>query len=145
MSELGNKIRRIRGTVSQAEFADRAGLSLRTISKLEAGDSVRLDTVRRIAATCDLSDADRLELVISWIKLEIGDDYFKMIVEPKAAAAVVKDSESLVGKIQRRLQDVPSKYQEQIYLMLERPEILRCLEHLNDLYQSIRNADSKGA
>ena len=141
MSELGNKVKLIRGDLSQADFAKKTGLGLRTINKLEAGEPVRLDTVNQIAAAFALPDADRLNLVISWIKLEIGDDFQKLTIEPKNSSLTMKDAETLLGKIQVRVRDVPRKYQELILLTVQRPEILRCLENLNDLYDSIKKSE----
>lgn len=141
MSELGNKIRLLRGDLSQAEFADKVKLSLRTICKLEAGESVRLDTIQQIARACQLEESDRLQLTITWFRLEVGEDFHKLVIEIKGKerGLAMKDADYLPGKIQVLLNDVPRKQQEQIYLALQRPEILNCLRGLNELYDSLKS------
>jgi hypothetical protein len=137
MSELGNHIRHLRGDSSQIAFAQKTNLSLRTICKLEAGESARLETLLRISKACGLEDGERLELIVSWLKLELGDDFSKLIVQPKTPG-MLRDADNLPGKIQVKLRDVSKKHQEQIHLALQRPEVLRCLENLNDLYEAVR-------
>ena len=138
MSELGNKIKSLRADQPQVEFAEKAGLSLRTICKLEAGETVRLDTVRQVARALKLSEEERLELIVLWLKLEVGDDFHKLDVELKDRPATARDTDYLPAKIQVVLRDAPRKYQEQIYLALQRPEVLRCLPALNELYDTLR-------
>ena len=138
MSELGNRIKSIRASEAQLGFAERSGLSLRTICKLEAGENVRLATIRQIAEALNLIEVDRLELIVLWLKLELGEDFRKLNVEPKSGHSSLKDSDHLLGKIQVLMNDLPRKYQEQILLAVQRPEILRCLQSLNDLYDSVK-------
>lgn len=138
MSELGNKIKSLRADQPQVEFAKRAGLSLRTICKLEAGEPVRLETVQQLAKACRLSEEDRLDLIVSWLKIEVGEDFHKLLVGVKDQPSAVRETEHLPAKIQMLIQDIPRKFQEQIYLALQRPEVLRCVPALNDLYDSLR-------
>lgn len=138
MSELGNRVRSLRADVSQMQFAARTGLSLRTICKLEAGESVRLTTVRQVAQSLNLSEMERLELIVLWLKLELGDDFRKLNVELKDGSAVLRESDDLLGKVQVLLHDIPQKHQEQVYLAVQRPEVLRCVQSLNDLYDSVK-------
>lgn len=138
MSELGNRIKSIRASESQLGFAKKAGLSLRTICKLEAGESVRLATIRQIAEALNLLEIERLDLIVLWLKLELGEDYKKLNIEPKSGSSSLKDADHLLGRLQLFLNEVPRKYQEQICLAVQRPEILRCLQSLNDLYDSVK-------
>jgi transcriptional regulator with XRE-family HTH domain len=138
MSELGNKIRLVRGELSQIEFADKTGVSLRTICKIEAGETVRLQTVRKIAESLEITERERLEWMVHWIRLEVGEDFHKLHIEIQGAPRAMSDSDHLLGKIQVLLSDLPRKFQEQIYLSLQRPELLRCLQHLNELYDSMK-------
>ena len=141
MSELGNKIRELRAAESQREFAKRAGLSLRTICKLEAGELVSLETIRRLAQVLRLSEPERLEMVVSWLKLQLGEDFRQLAVEIRnGPGGILKESEQLSAKIQVLVSDLPRKMQEQLYLTLQRPEVLRCLPSLNQLYDSIKQS-----
>jgi transcriptional regulator with XRE-family HTH domain len=139
MSELGNRIRSLREDLSQPDFASKVGLSLRTICKLEAGEPASLRTIQQIARSSRLSEAERLELVVAWLKMELGEDFRKLSVEIKdRPVGAVKDEIQLAGKIQVLISDLSRKHQEQIYLALQRPEILRCLRTLNELYDSLK-------
>lgn len=139
MSELGNKIRSLRKNLSQPEFADKVGLSLRTICKLEAGEPATLRTVQQIARSFRLTETERLELIIAWLKMELRDDFHRLSIEIKdGAPAALKEEDQLAGRIQLLINDVPRKHQEQIYHALKRPEILRCLQTLNELYDSLK-------
>ncbi|MBI4658516.1 MAG: hypothetical protein HY735_06655 [Verrucomicrobia bacterium] len=140
MSELGNKIKALRGVQSQIEFAKHTKLSLRTICKLEAGDLVRLATVQQIAKACKLSEPDRLDLIVAWLKLEIGEDIQNLQVEVQGQPLAARDAEYLPAKIQALVSTTPRKYQEQICLALQRPEVLRCLSALNELYDSLHKS-----
>ena len=138
MSELGNKIKNLRAGQPQTDFAKRSGLSLRTICKLEAGESVRLETIRQIAKALKLSEAGTLDLLVSWLKLEVGEDFQKLQVGVKEQPLAVRDEEFLPARIQMLVADTPRKFQEQLHLALQRPEVLRCLPALNDLYDSVK-------
>ena len=138
MSELSNKIKALRADLSQAEFAQKSKLSLRTICKIEADENVRLSTLRQIAKSFKLSEADWLDLVVTWIRLEVQDDFPKLSIERKTSeAAALRETDHLPAKIMMRLTDLPKKQQEQIYLLLNRPEILRFVTDLNQMYDSL--------
>ena len=143
MSELGNKIKLLRAKQAQVQFAEKAGISLRTVCKLEAGEPVSLETVQQISRSLRLPEPERLELIVSWLKIQIGDDFNKLIVQVKDQPSAFRDSDQLLGSIQLLLSDTPRKLQEQIHVMLQRPEILPCLKILNDLYDSLKGRGGK--
>jgi transcriptional regulator with XRE-family HTH domain len=137
MSELGNRIKDLRGDISQSAFAEKTGLSLRTISKIEAGEPVRLDTIQQIARSLRLSKTERQQLLISWVRLELGAEVQYLVIEPKGNADILQDAMSLPAKIQALVTEVPSNLQEELLRSLHHPEILRCLKPLNDLVDQI--------
>lgn len=146
MSELGNRIRELRKGRSQSEFAAQARLSLRTICKLEAGESVRLKTLQQVLKALHLPESVRLELILLWLKLELGDDFSKLEIRVREPAAnTLRESDHLLGQLQVALAELPRKFQEQLLVTTQRPEILRCLLHLNDLYDTLRRAKSRAA
>ena len=58
-AEIGYRLARLRlsRNVTQATLAEDAGISLRTLRRLEAGDPSTLDTFLRVALALDLGDA----------------------------------------------------------------------------------------
>ena len=64
IKELGKKIKtyRIMKGLSQQELEDLTGVSVRSISRLEQGDSVQLDTLFKILLALDLGD--NIELLV---------------------------------------------------------------------------------
>lgn len=63
LTEIGNRLSRWRleRNLSQAEFAERAGLARRTVQRLEDGESVQLPSFIRILRALGMSESlDRL-------------------------------------------------------------------------------------
>jgi len=58
-SEIGSRLARLRlsRNVTQAALAEDAGISLRTLRRLEAGDPSTLDTFLRVVLALDLGEA----------------------------------------------------------------------------------------
>jgi hypothetical protein len=138
MSELGNKVKALRGDQPQQAFALKVGLSLRTVCKLEAGEGVSLETVRQLAKALRLADATRLELMVCWLKLQLGEDFGRLVIQVKEGPQELQESNDLPAQIQVAVIDLPHKLQEQLHLMLKRPEILGCLASLNALYDELK-------
>lgn len=57
--EIGERLARLRlsRNVTQANLAEQAGIGVRTLRRLEAGEPSTLDTFLRVVATLDLEDA----------------------------------------------------------------------------------------
>jgi transcriptional regulator with XRE-family HTH domain len=57
--EIGQRLARLRlaRNVTQADLAEKAGIGVRTLRRLEAGDPSTLDTFLRVAAVLDLEEA----------------------------------------------------------------------------------------
>lgn len=57
--EIGQRLARLRlaRNVTQAELADKAGIGVRTLRRLEAGEPSTLDTFLRVATALDLEEA----------------------------------------------------------------------------------------
>ena len=64
MKELGQRLKdtRIAIPLTQQELADRAGISLRTVIRIEKGESVRIDYILSVLRAMDL--LKNLEIVI---------------------------------------------------------------------------------
>lgn len=57
MTALGARLRALRGRVTQAEAAERAGLTRQTVSRAEAGDNPTLLTIVRLLRAYGRLDA----------------------------------------------------------------------------------------
>lgn len=59
LAEIGNRLSRWRleRNLSQAEFADRAGLARRTVQRLEDGESVQLPSFIRVLRALGMSES----------------------------------------------------------------------------------------
>lgn len=57
--DIGQRLARLRlaRNVTQADLAERAGIAVRTLRRLEAGEPSTLDTFLRVAAVLDLEEA----------------------------------------------------------------------------------------
>ncbi|WP_299800688.1 helix-turn-helix transcriptional regulator [uncultured Ruegeria sp.] len=57
--EIGQRLARLRlaRNVTQADLAEKAGIGVRTLRRLEAGDPSTLDTFLRVATALDLKEA----------------------------------------------------------------------------------------
>ena len=57
--EIGQRLAHLRlaRNVTQADLAEKAGIGVRTLRRLEAGDPSTLDTFLRVAAALDLEEA----------------------------------------------------------------------------------------
>lgn len=142
MSELGNKIAHLRGSLSLKEFADKAGLSWSLIAKLEKGQVPRLATVQLIAQKLKLKEADRTDLVLAWIKAELGPEAKHFWIDPKKPAELLKDKENIPHQVAGLVSALPTQMQAEILNALQRPEVLKSVKHLNELYDRVRKAAS---
>lgn len=57
--EIGQRLARLRlaRNVTQADLAEKAGIGVRTLRRLESGDPSTLDTFLRVATALDLEEA----------------------------------------------------------------------------------------
>jgi len=109
--DTGNRLRALRGALSQAEFAKMLRLSLRAYQRYEHGErSPKLETVLRISALCDVS--------IEWIELGIAKDG-DITKGVKELAEVVQYINEEAGY---SLGEEFSPYEEYARLQKERPE-----------------------
>ena len=55
---IAENVRRLRGKMTQVQFAQTAGISNSTLQKIEAGKSVELDNLLRVAKALNINPAD---------------------------------------------------------------------------------------
>jgi transcriptional regulator with XRE-family HTH domain len=137
MSELGNKIKTLRKGDTLKEFAERVGLSWSMIAKIEKGDNPSKETVSTIAHRLKLSQADYADLLRIWVKAQLGDDAKLLWIDPKKESELIHESNNIPLQIQTLAANLPDRLQHQVLLALQRPEIIRSIEHLNNLHDRL--------
>ena len=138
MKDLSVIIRKLRGGLSQAEMAEKCGVSSRTITNLENGESVKLDTLRVIRKACHASDSLWLEMLSAWTKTELGPDASLMWIEPISSDKKLNDHQNDAKRIEVLIHDLNAEERRQLLLLLQRPEIRRVLPALNKLYDKLQ-------
>ena len=81
-SELGRKLKMLRGRLSAGAVAAKAGVSTESVRRIEHGDSVKVATLRQIATGMGVSRAQWLGLLIAWLKFEAGKDSDELRIDP---------------------------------------------------------------
>lgn len=128
---LSDLITSLRGPRSLPKLAKACGLSMRTVAGLSRGESVRLNTLRQIASKCHCSDSQWKELLLAWIRLEIGEEDFQNL--DIQAATTNSDTKKLINQFSRLNTDD----QASVLKTLERRELLNCLADLNKVYDNL--------
>ena len=141
MRDLSEHIKSVRGKLTQREFAKKCGLSLRTISGIESnGESLHLRTLQQIRKSTQMSREQWLDLLISWLKLELMDDFNRLhIAKARAATSALHASdiaESHALHLFRQLNDTD---QQQIEKVMQRPVVMECLRSINNFWDEARS------
>jgi|GEM_PF-1359214 len=126
MNILAEKIINMRGAKTQPEFAKQTNLSLRTICKLERGDSVKLSTLQQIRDRLLLDRSQWIELLTAWIQSEVGSDDFSL---------VLKRSSTESPEFVLLFNSLSQENQKNIKKALQRPEVLACLGPINKVWE----------
>lgn len=135
MSELSHLIKAFQGNYTNAQVLAGAGVSRETYRKLQCGTSVKLSTLRDISRFLKLDESKWRQLVIAWIRLEIGPDAKHIHIEPSPHPIRERDDQSreiCTLAAQLSLQD-----QKHVLKAITRPEVLRVLPSLNHLHEQI--------
>lgn len=136
MSHLSEKISRLQGDLTQEQMAKRCGVSRNVFSYLAKGQSVKLSTLRKIANAFQLSRSAWLDLLIAWIRAEIGEEDFRDLIVRRADAlheggmlhdAEQKQEEALL----KHFALLSEAEQQEILKTMQRQEVLNCLPPIN--------------
>jgi transcriptional regulator with XRE-family HTH domain len=138
MSELGNAFKNLRGAASQASVAAACGLNVRTIQRAESGGDVRLDTLRALAKHFHLAKADLAALIISWLRMELGEEFNLLDIRTKTNAGKQSDTLTDTSQLVAAYRQIPAKLQRELLRAAQREEVLRSIGPLNDLYDSLK-------
>lgn len=138
MSELGHKVKLLREErkLTGKAAASKTGISRESILRIESGDNVKLDTLRQIATGYKVSKSQWNELLICWLKLELGPDSKNLIIETREdGPSTLHDSTaSLTAEAMMLFTDLTTRDREQIVLTMKRKRVMACLPHINDAY-----------
>lgn len=138
MSELGNKLKLLRGDASMEEVAARAGVNLRTYWRAEHGVPVKIETLDRISRALPATSEQWVALLMAWIRDQIGESNWDLLqVNPRAAGPRMAD-ENTSKKIARRLIKLPLEDQAAVMKAVDRPELLQVIRAYNALSDEIR-------
>ncbi|NOS68329.1 MAG: helix-turn-helix domain-containing protein [Verrucomicrobia bacterium] len=120
VTNLAHKILLLKGERTSAALCAGAEISRETFSKIQRGDStIKLSTLKLIADFLGATKEQWLELVIAWVKEQIGDEAKYLRIEPLNAPMdnVTEDA--------KKLNELLASFSE-----LERHEIIICLHKL---------------
>jgi transcriptional regulator with XRE-family HTH domain len=131
---LGDRFKhlRISRSITQEQLAEMANVGRSTVSALENGETLKLDTLRVIAKPLQLSEAEWLALVVDWIHNEVGKDFPKLTISTKGT-----DSGHLPGRVSELFFALSPKAQEEIVTLLKRPHIGDVIRLINRLYEAV--------
>ncbi len=136
-SELSHKISILKADRTSAEIVKNADVSRETFRKIERGESVKLSTIKKIADYLKASDEQWRQLVIAWIKLEIGPEdsrHIHLSHETTAINDKLADSEQIL----QLASQLDSSDRKQIILAMTRPEVRRSIPAINALYDTVK-------
>src|SRR5258707_1226791 len=137
MSELSHLVRVFKGDKPTSAILKGADVSRETFRKIDHGQSVKLATLRSISKYLRLSQDQWRQIVMAWVKLEIGSDARHI--------QLVQTADALHGRADKshQIQNVAAQLepsdQKQVLLAMSRPEVRRLLHALNDFYEACRN------
>ena len=131
MKKLSDQIRALRRNTTFLEFSQKTKVNRQTLTELEAGGSVKLSTLEAISDACGLRRSEWIDLLIGWIRAEIGEEKFSLLkVTPATlpwASGQKPTPEVLFSEI---FISLSSKEQLEILLTMIRKPVLSCLPAL---------------
>src|SRR5690606_28314662 len=131
---LGTRIKELRGSISQEDRATRAGLNRATLHKIETKNAqVRFDTLTALADALGLSHERRMQLLVAWLEVVLGEDFDLAGLRRAADQLRVRETteeEELGRTLGRKLRALPPRLREEVLKALDRPPVLEALVSL---------------
>jgi transcriptional regulator with XRE-family HTH domain len=140
MSELSAKIAALKGSRRTSHLVRGADVSRATFRKIELGQSIKLSTLKEIAKalTVDESAPEWLDLLVAWIKSEVGYDSRKLWIEPRAGSSTLHDAaESETARAMMLFEQLNAGDRAQIVKAMQRPEVRACLPAINRIWEKV--------
>ncbi len=136
MSELSNKVKALRGKMSAEEAGQKCGLSRESFYRVERGGSVKFESLRDIATGLHATESDWLEMIVAWLKYQIGEDAQKLWIEPRVGGSKLSDgATNQVGRAMLLFTDLNPADRVEITKAMERPEVRACLPAINSVWE----------
>lgn len=137
MSELSNKIKSIRGSMSAEDAGVKCGLSRESFYRIERGGTVRIDTLRDIAKGFGLEEDQWLELLVAWLKMQAGNDSYKLFIESKSPGEL-QDRDNQVSLAMSLFINLTPDDRQEIINAMKRPEVRACLPAINSVWEKLK-------
>lgn len=139
MSELANKIKLLRGDLSAEDAAKKCGISRESFYRIERGGTVKLDTLRQMAAGFEMKGADWIGLLVAWLRNETGPDERFVYIEPKSRnrSELTDRENSQIELAMTLFKALPPADRKEIIHAMERPEVRACLPAINQTWEKL--------
>jgi transcriptional regulator with XRE-family HTH domain len=136
-SALGEHLRecRERAGLTQDQLAGRSkGVARSTVSAIEQGVPVKLETIRLLADALQLNREEWTTLLIDWLRIELGDEFDKLDIRLRDGSEL-RDADTVANRLRQVVNSLTPSAQQQILKAAERPEIRDVLPALNRIYE----------
>ena len=147
MSDLSAKIAVLKGKRKTSHVVQGADVSRATFRKIELGQSIKLSTLREIARALGVTDEspEWLELVVAWIKTEVGLDAHRLWIEPRdTQPSALRDvPASDTAKAMMLFTELNSADRIEITKAMQRPEVRACLPAINSVWDKLGEPSSE--
>lgn len=148
MTELANIISALRGDQTGEQMAAKVGTSRETILRILRGDTVKLDTLKAIAHAYNLNQTEWLELLVAWIRAEIGTDAQYLTFSPsptqtKFSSRFRNAAKPLQALLLESFNRLTVHDQKEVIAAIARPEVIRSVQSLNQMYASVEAKSRK--
>ncbi|HEU5123927.1 MAG TPA: hypothetical protein VFW05_07675 [Verrucomicrobiae bacterium] len=136
MSELSAKLSDFKGQRKTSDIIAAAGISRETFRKIERGQPTRLDTLRQISQAMKLSEDQWMELMIAWIKSQLGDQSSKLEIRPLSESSVLKNrARNPVDDVMMLFTNLNAAERIDIIKAMQRKEVRACLPGINRIWE----------
>lgn len=124
---------------TNAEAADKCGVARETIRKLRTGGTTKLSTLQSICAVMGTSREDWVEIVMAWTLQELGTEATHLRIESRGAdtSQLREGPASLESQAIALFHELNADDRIEIIKAMQRPEVRRCLEAINDVWERL--------
>ena len=137
MSELANLIKLLRGNKTAADIVRNADVSRETFRKIEAGEVVKLSTIKKISDYLGADQGQWHDLIIAWCRMQIPKEDVRHIQFIHGGGAM-NDSTSDSEQILKLALQLDTQDRKQIIKTMTRPEVMRSLPSINNLWETVK-------
>jgi transcriptional regulator with XRE-family HTH domain len=138
MSQLGLKLRQIREEkkLTQLDVSKRTGLSLSSIAGMESGKKLKRASIVRIAEKLRVTPDVRTELLLLWLRADMGDKDFAL-VNPMPSAPPRPAPSSPAHRLMDAASQLTPSLVEEFILACHRPAVCAGVVALNKLHDQV--------